>query len=99
MAHAEIHGTGQRRDAAVGLEDDAAELLRRRRGDFQEAADAEAPQLAALAAFALAMIEAFVIGRLDRFLQYGGEITAVVGRPGRRLRRHVTGADVVPAAQ
>ena len=62
VAHAEIERAGEQRDAAVGLEDDAAELLRRRRGDFEEAADAEAAQLAALLALALALGEALGVG-------------------------------------
>ena len=54
VALAVVERAGDDGDGAVGLEADAAHLLRRRRGDFEEAADAEAAHLAALAALALA---------------------------------------------
>ncbi len=70
VAHAEIERAGEDRHAAVGLEHDAAEFLGRRRGDFEEAADAEPAQLAALAALALALAEALDVGGVDRLLQH-----------------------------
>ena len=58
VALAVIERAGDDRHRAVGLEPDAAHLLRRRRGHLEEAADAEPAQLAALAALALAPAEA-----------------------------------------
>ena len=51
VAHAEIERAGRQRHGAVGIEFDVGQFLRRRRGDFEEVADAEPAQLAALARF------------------------------------------------
>src|SRR5262249_28989294 len=59
VTHAEVERAAQDRDAAVGFEYDAAELLRGRRGGLEIAADAEPAQLAVLTALALALGEAF----------------------------------------
>ena len=78
MALAEIERAGDDRHRAVRLEANAAELLRLRRGHFQEAADADAAQLAALLALALALGKALVVGELERALEHGWEVAAVI---------------------
>ncbi len=99
MAHAEIHGAGQQRDAAVGLEDDAAHLLGGRGGDLEEIADAEPAQLAALAAFALAPRKALEVGGLDRLPQYARKIAAVIGHAGGGFVGDMAPLDLVAPAQ
>ena len=62
VALAVVERAGDDGHAAVGLEADAAHLLVGGRGDFEIAADAEAAQLAALLALALALVEALPVG-------------------------------------
>ena len=99
VAHAEIERAGRQRHGAVGIEFDVGELLRRRRGDFEEIADAEPAQLAALAAFALALGKALAVGKLERLLGQRREIAAVVGAAGCGLVRQVARRDLIALAQ
>ena len=78
---------------------DAAHLLVGRRGHFEIAADADAAQLAALLALALALVEALPVGGVQRLLQDRREVAAVVGRAGRGLPGDFALADLVLAAQ
>src|SRR5439155_23149902 len=86
MALAVIERAGDDGDGAVGLEADAAHLLVRRRRHFQVGADAEAAQPPALPGFALALPKTLPLGELDRVLEHGGKIAAVVDLIGNRLR-------------
>ena len=94
-----IERAGDDGDGAVGLEADAAHFLARRRGDFEKAADAEPAHLAALAALALAAREALDVGGLERLLEHGGEIAAVIVAAGGRLARDLARPDLVAPAQ
>jgi hypothetical protein len=78
MALAVVERAGDDGHVAVSLEADAAHFLVRRRGDFQIAADAEPAQLPRFFASRLRCLEAFHCRRLDRALEHGGEIAAVV---------------------
>ncbi len=73
VALAVVERAGDDRDGAVGLEADAAHLLRWRCGDFEEAAEAETAHLAALAALALALAEALHVRELERVLEHARE--------------------------
>src|SRR5204863_3974689 len=61
-----IERAGAERNAAVGVEADAAHFLVGRRGDFEEAADADAAHAAALLALALSLVEAFPVRGIQR---------------------------------
>ena len=70
-----------------------------RGGDFEIAADAEAAQLAVLLAVALALLEAVIVGQLQRLLEHAEEIAAVVGHAGGGVEREIALADHVALAQ
>ncbi len=70
---AEVHRAGDDGHHAVGLEMDGAQFLAGRGGDFQIAADAEAAQQPAFLAVALALVEALVVGHLQRVLEQRGK--------------------------
>ena len=99
VALAVVERAGADGDAAVGVERDAAHLLVGRRGDFEIAADADAAQLAALLALALALVEALPVGGLERLLQDRREVAAVIGGAGGGLARDLALADLVLAAK
>ncbi len=90
---------GGQRHGAVGVEGDAGKLLRRRRGDFEEIADAETAQPAAPQTFPFAARKSFAIGKLERLLAQRGEIAAVVSHGGRRLARHLGRPDLIAPPQ
>src|SRR5262249_44189797 len=94
-----IERAGDDGDAAVGLEPNAAHLLARRCRHFEKAADPKPAQSAALAAFSPAACKAFCVGKLQRLLQHGGEITAVVSIAGRGFARQLPRLDLVAPAQ
>ena len=95
VALAVIERAGEDGDAAVGVEADAAHLLVGGRGDFEIAADADAAQLAALLALALALGEALPVGSLQRLLEDRREVAAVIGRAGGGLVGNLALADLV----
>ncbi len=99
VAHAEIERAGSQRHRAVGIEFDIGKFLRRRRRDFEKIADAEAAQLAALAAFALSAREVFAVGEFEGLLGQRREVAAVVGSAGRGFVRQVARADLITLAQ
>ena len=82
VALAVIERAGDDGDRAVFLEVDAAHFLAGRGGHFEIAADAEAAQLAVLLAVALALLEAGIVGELQRLLEHAEEIAAVIGHAG-----------------
>ena len=84
VAHAEIHGAGDDGDRAVRLEMNGAQFLAGAGGHFEVAADAEAAQQPALLALALALLEAGIVGHLQRLLEHAEKIAAVVGHVRRR---------------
>jgi hypothetical protein len=85
MALAVVERAGDNGDRAVRLEADAAHLVRRRRGDLEILADAEAAQQAALAALGTAGGEARDIGEGEGVLEKGRKISAVVLHAGGRV--------------
>src|SRR5262249_61232074 len=78
VTHAEVERAGDDRDRAIRFEMHRAELLAGSGGDFEVATDAEPAQQTALAAFALALVEARVVGGIQRLLEHAKEIAAVV---------------------
>ena len=99
MALAVIEGAGDDGDGAVGLEADAAHLLRRRCRDLEKAADAEPAHAAALAALSLAAPETLGVGGLERMLEHARKIAAVVVAPRCHLARQLARPDLVAPAQ
>src|ERR1700676_1170599 len=76
MTLAIVERAGDQADRAVVFEHDLAELDVGRRGDFEVGADRDAPQLAAFAAFLLALGEVGVLGDLERLVEHALEIAA-----------------------
>src|SRR2546423_12044296 len=74
-----VERSGDQSYRAVIFKHDLAELDARRRRDFEVGADRDAPQLALLAAFFLALGEIGLIGDLERLVEHALEIAAVVG--------------------
>src|SRR4029077_8773044 len=99
MALAVIKRAGDDGDAAIRIEADAAHLLALRRGDFEIGADAAAADPAARAALGPAPLEALPIRGLQRVIEHGAEIAAVVVHVGRRLVRDRARRDVITAPQ
>ena len=66
---------------------------------FQKVADAEAAQLAAFAAFALAGGKALDVGEFERLLGQLREVAAVIGHVGRGLVRQLFRPDLIALAQ
>ena len=99
MTLAVVESADQLRHRAVGLEMDAAVFLALRRGHFEETADADAAQAPALAALAPALGKALVVGELQRLLEHGGKIAAVIGRAGGGFVGQVARPDLVAPAQ
>src|SRR5689334_14920423 len=99
MALAVIKRAGDDRHRAVLVEADLALLLHRGRGAFEEIADPPPAQPAMRLALSLTGREAVPIRSLERLLQHGSEVAAVVDGAGRRLEGEDIRLDVVDAAQ
>ena len=99
MALAVIQRAGDQLHRAVRLEHDLAEFDAGRRGDFEIGADRDAAQLAALAAFLLALGKVGVVGNLQRLVEHALEIAAVIGDAGGGRERHLRGLDEIALAQ
>ena len=99
MALAVIERAGDQPHRTVILEHDLAEFDAGRCGDFEIGADRDAAQLAALAAFLLALGEIGVIGDLERLVEDALEIAAVIGDAGGGRERHLRRLDEIALAQ
>ena len=99
VALAVVERAGDQPHRAVILEHDLAEFDAGRRGDFEIGADRDAAQLAALAAFLLALGKIGVVGNLQRLVEHALEIAAVIGDAGGRRERHLRRLDEVALAQ
>ena len=94
-----IEGAGDDGDGAVALEMDAAHLVRRRRRDFEIAADAAAAQLAGGEALQPALFESVPVRGLDCAREEAREVAGIVGRADRRRVRQFLRPDLVAPAQ
>src|SRR5215510_6332972 len=83
----------------VVFEMDRSQFLPATSGHFEIATNAQSAQKAALFAFALSLVEARVVGCLERLLEHAEKVAAVVGHIGGGLERHVALADHVALAQ
>ena len=97
LAH--LHGAGQQGDAAVGLEMDAAHLVVRNSGDFQELTDAAPAQPLAALALRPPRSKAVPVGKRHRLLKHRREIPAVVDDAARRRIGQLRGLDVISPAE
>ena len=84
---------------AVLLEAQVDGLVENAAGHLQEAADADAAQLAGLLRGRAPRREAAPVGLPQRLVQNAGEVAAVVDRPDRRLVGHGRGRDEVAPPQ
>ncbi len=82
MALAIVQRARDQPDRAVGLEHDLAKFDAGRCGDFEIRADRDAAQLAAFAAFLLALGKTRMIGDLQRLVEDTLKIAAVIGDAG-----------------
>src|ERR1700682_6213383 len=99
MTLAVVERAGDQSDRAVGFEHDLAEFDVGRCGDFEVGADRDASELAALAAFLLALGEVGVVGDLERLVEHALEIAAVIDHSGGGRERHLSGFDEVALAE
>ena len=99
MALSEVERAGTHGHAAVFLENDLAEFVGRRRGDFQILPDADAAQLSTRKALGFSRRKAFVVRGFQRGVEQRGEIAAIVDRANPCCERQFLRADVIALAQ
>ena len=88
VALALVVRAGEQRDRAAAIETDFGALGARRRGPLDGVGHADAAQLAALARFRAALLEALDVGQLQRLFHDVGEVAGVVGEGEPGLVRH-----------
>src|SRR5262245_66129489 len=98
MTHAKVERTGDDRHRSIGFEMDGAQFLSGRPCHLEIAANPQSAQQAALFAFAPALVETGIVGRIQRLLKYAEKIADVVRHVGGGLERQVAFPnDVAPA--